>query len=144
MAARKLKLIWQQVHDSSSHLYQPWSFLNIDQSRKATSNHVNASMANNELHHLFYPTNLPMLNAGQVSSGISMLPMESNTLIHSTSLTKPSVYQPLTEATVETYVAPAMPYATLNLHSQSMDTEPSIQPMLGKYSQARYCTFVDG
>ncbi|CAF0738227.1 unnamed protein product [Adineta steineri] len=99
MAVRKLKLIWQQVHDSSSHLYQPWSFLNIDQPRKAVSNNVNTSMTTNDLRNVFAPSSMPMISNVQSSSSISMMHTEQLPLINQQSLSKPSVYQTPREIT---------------------------------------------
>ncbi|CAF5114150.1 unnamed protein product, partial [Rotaria socialis] len=53
MAVRKLKLVWQQVNDSTCHLYQPWSFLNVDKPRKVLPNNINSSMTTNELRNVF-------------------------------------------------------------------------------------------
>jgi len=138
MAVRKLKLIWQQVHESTSHLYQPWSFLNIDKPRKVISNNINASMTTNDLRNVFAPSSMPMMNAEQL------------TLINSQSLSKPSVYQtPMETATnvfLQTPPLPppppassvaSMPFPSLDLLSktQQSNLDGFVQPVIGKFKE---------
>ncbi len=138
MAVRKLKLIWQQVHESTSHLYQPWSFLNIDKPRKVVSNNINASMTTNDLRNVFAPSSMPMMNAEQL------------TLINSQSLSKPSVYQtPMETATnvfLQTPPLPppppassvaSMPFPSLDLLSktQQSNLDGFVQPVIGKFTE---------
>jgi hypothetical protein len=82
MAVRKLKLIWQQVHDSTNHLYQPWAFLNVDKPRKILSNNINS----NELRNVFVPSSMPIISNVQSS----MISTEQSPLINSQTLSKPS------------------------------------------------------
>lgn len=67
MAVRKLKLVWQQVHDSINHLYHPWSSLNIDKPRKTLSNPAN------DLQHIFMSNNIPPVT----STNSEPVPMET-------------------------------------------------------------------
>ena len=108
MTVRKLKLIWQQVHDSSSQLYQPWSLLNIDKPRRTTSaQNVHSSMTTNDFHNVFAPSSMPMITNVQsalpvlpaASSSITMLNTEPSPLNNSQSLSKPAVYKTPTETT---------------------------------------------
>ena len=134
MEVRKLKLIWQQVNDSTNHLYQPWSFFTVEQPRKTVPNHVNSSMSTNELHHIFVPTSMPMMgNMSSAASSISMMHTEQPVLMHPPPLTKPSVYQPPLDTTAHVFVPPPMPYAT---HEHPAKMQPSnletfVQPMTG-------------
>ena len=57
MAVRKLKLVWQQVHDSSSQLYQPWSLINIDKPRK-----ISYQTPINDHHQPVFASELMMIN----------------------------------------------------------------------------------
>ncbi|CAF1000584.1 unnamed protein product [Adineta ricciae] len=117
MTVRKLKLIWQQVHDSSSQLYQPWSLLNIDKPRRTTSNqNVHSTMTTNDFHNVFAPSSMPMITNVQsalpvvaaASSSITMLNTEPSPLNNSQSLSKPAVYKPPTETTPNIFLqAPA-------------------------------------
>ena len=104
MAVRKLKLIWQQVHDSTSHLYQPWSFLNIDKSRKVIPNTISSSMTTTELRNVFAPPSIPVISNVQTLSSISMINTESSPSISSQSLSKPSVYQTPMETTTNVFL----------------------------------------
>ena len=112
MASRKLKLIWQQVRDSSSHFYQPWSFLNVEKARTIIPN---SSSLINEMNHIFVPPSVPLVNnAVQNSSSISMINPEQ------VPLTKPVVYEP--PAPMDSHVPLAMSYTNL-------DTLPATQPI---------------
>ncbi|UJR31711.1 hypothetical protein I4U23_019191 [Adineta vaga] len=116
MAVRKLKLIWQQVHDSSSQLYQPWSFLNIDKPRKTIPMHnMNSSMTTNDLHNVFAYSSMPIITNVQptvtstAAAAITMMNTEPSSSNNSQSLSKPSVYQ----APIETTPNVFLPTSTL-------------------------------
>lgn len=97
MTARKLKLIWQQVHDSTNHLYQSWSFLNVDKPRQVTS-----AITTNELRNVFAAPSIPIITQAQ-----SVINSQQTSLTNSPSLSKPSVYQtPMETNTVNTFLPP--------------------------------------
>jgi hypothetical protein len=133
MAIRKLKLIWQQVHDSTSHLYQPWSFLNIDKPRKIPLNNINSSITTNELRNVFAPSSMPTISNIQ-SSSISMINTEQSSLINSPTLSKPSVYQTPMETSTNVYLqAPPQPiFSSLDLlpKTQKSNVDTIIQPVI--------------
>jgi hypothetical protein len=135
MAVRKLKLIWQQVHESTSHLYQPWSFLNIDKPRKMTTNNINSSMTTNELRNVFAPPP-PMPIISHIQSSISVINTEQSPLINSPSLSKPSVYQTPMETTANVFLqTPAMPFSPLDLlpKTQQTNLETLLPCVTGKF-----------
>ncbi|CAF0752338.1 unnamed protein product [Rotaria sordida] len=132
MAVRKLKLIWQQVHDSTNHLYQPWSFLNVDKPRKVIHNNINYSTATtttNELRNVFVPSSMPMISNVETSS-ISMMNTEQPLLINSQSLTKPSIHQTPMESTTNVFLQPptSISYPTLDVLSQSQ--QPNLEAFI--------------
>jgi hypothetical protein len=134
MAVRKLKLIWQQVHDSTSHLYQPWSFLNIDKPRK-----VNSSITTNELRNVFVPSSMPIIS--NVQSTISIMDTEQAPLSNSQSLSKPSVYQTPMETASNVFLqAPPpvpIPFSPLDLLPKSQHTNLETLPIIGKFSKQK-------
>ncbi|CAF3282046.1 unnamed protein product [Rotaria sp. Silwood2] len=123
MAVRKLKLVWQQVHDSTSHLYQPWSFLNVDKPRKVIPNNINYSTTTNELRNVFLPPSMPMMSNVETSS-ISMMNTEQPLLINSQSISKPLVHQTPMETATNVFLQPptSMTYPTLDALPQSQPT----------------------
>jgi len=137
MAIRKLKLIWQQVHDSTSHLYQPWSFLNIDKPRKIPLNNINSSITTNELRNVFAPSSMSTISNIQ-SSSISMINTEQSSLINSPTLSKPSVYQTPMETSTNVYLQgppppPPQPiFSTIDLlpKTQQSNVDTIIQPVI--------------
>jgi hypothetical protein len=140
MVVRKLKLIWQQVHDSTSHLYQPWSFLNIDKPRKMPTNNINTSITTNELRNVFAPppttSSMPIIS--HVQSSISVINTEQASLINSPSLSKPSVYQTPMETTANVFLqAPVMPFSPLDLlpKTQQANLETLVPPVTGKLTR---------
>lgn len=150
MAVRKLKLVWQQVHDSTSHLYQPWSFLNIDKPRKMTSNNITSSLTTNDLRNVFAPTSMPMISNVQTSSSISMMTTEQSPLIHPQSIAKPSVYQtPMETITNEFLQTPpplsgvSMPFSSLDLlaKTQQSNLDTLVQPVIGKFDEKKSIKF---
>ncbi len=134
MAVRKLKLIWQQVHDSTSHLYQPWSFLNIDKPRK-----VNSSITTNELRNVFVPSSMPIIS--NVQSTISIMDTEQAPLSNPQSLSKPSVYQTPMETASNVFLqAPPpvpIPFSPLDLFPKSQHTNLETLPVIGKFSKQK-------
>ncbi|CAF1068715.1 unnamed protein product [Rotaria magnacalcarata] len=133
MAVRKLKLVWQQVNDSTSHLYQPWSFLNVDKPRKVLPNNINSSMKTSELRNVFITPSMPMISNIE-SSSISMMNTEHERLMHSLPISKPSsVHQTPMETAENTFLQapPPMTYSTLDvlLPSQQSNLETFVQPM---------------
>ncbi|CAF3318433.1 unnamed protein product [Rotaria socialis] len=133
MAVRKLKLVWQQVNDSTSHLYQPWSFLNVDKPRKVLPNNINSSMTTNELRNVFITPSMPMISNIE-SAPVSMMNTEHELLMHSLPISKPSSHhQTPMEIAANTFLqAPApMTYSTLDvlLPSQQSNLETFVQPM---------------
>jgi hypothetical protein len=138
MAVRKLKLIWQQVHDSTSHLYQPWSFLNIDKPRKIISNNINSSITTTELRNVFAPSSMPIISNVQSSSSISIISTEQPSFINSPSLSKPSVYQTPTETGTNVFLQPppvSIPFSPLDLlpKTQQSNLNTVVQPVRGKF-----------
>ncbi|CAF1084216.1 unnamed protein product [Rotaria sp. Silwood1] len=134
MVIRKLKLVWQQVHDSTSRLYQPWSFLNVDKPRKIPPNNINYSTTN-ELRNVFVPSTMPIMNNIETSS-ISMMNIEQPLLMNPQSLSKPSVHQTPMETTTTTtnvFLQPAtsMSYPTIDVlpQTQPMNLETFIPPV---------------
>jgi hypothetical protein len=133
MAARKLKLIWQQVHDSTSYLYQPWSFLNIDKTRKVIPNNINSSMTTHDLHNIFAPQSMPMISNVQ-----SVNNTEHSPLMHHQSLSKPSVYQsPMETANVFLQAPPpaSLPYSPVDLlpKTQQSNLDTLLPSILGNF-----------
>lgn len=127
MTARKLKLIWQQVHDSSNHLYQSWSFLNVDKPRQVTS-----SITTNELRNVFAAPSIPIITQAQ-----SVINTSQTSLTNSPSLSKPSVYQTPMETTTSAYLPPpTVSYPPMDLLPKTthgnVETVPT--PMIGKRS----------
>ena len=130
MAVRKLKLIWQQVHDSTNHLYQPWTFLNIDKPRKVISN--------NELRNVFAPSSMPIINNIQSS----IMNTEQSPSMNSQSISKPSVYQTPIETNTQVFLqAPpppvSLPFPPMDLlpKTQQTNLETIVQPVIGKFSR---------
>ena len=138
MAVRKLKLIWQQVNDSTSHLYQPWSFLNIDKSRKIFSNNINSLITTNDLHNVFGPSSISSISS-MASSSISIMNGDQSVLINPPSSPKPLIRQTPGEATnAFGQTSTSMQHSTLDLLSKppnQPNLETSFQSMKGKFIQ---------
>lgn len=140
MAARKLKLVWQQVNDSTSHLYQPWSFLNVDKPRKVIPSTINSSITTNELRNVFVPTSMPMISSIE-SSSIPMMTTQQELLMNPPSISKPAVLQTPMGVDPNAFLLaapqqqPLMTYSNLDvlLPSQQPNLEAFIQPMPGKF-----------
>ncbi len=122
MAVRKLKLIWQQVHDSTSHLYQPWSFLNIDKPRK-----VPPSITTHELRNIFPPPpSVPIIS--NVQSTISIINTEQSPVINPPSLSKPAIYQNPMETSTNVFLqTPPPPLQQTSIPFSPLDLLPKIQ-----------------
>ena len=135
MTVRKLKLVWQQVNDSASRSYQPWSLLNVDKPRKMPMNNINASMTTNELRNVFAQqappiTSMPIIS--HVQSPMPVINTEQTPLMNSPALSKPSVYQAPIDNSASVFLqTPAMPYSPLDLlpKSQQTNLEPLVAPM---------------
>lgn len=113
MIVRKLQLIWLQVRDSTSQLYQSWSFFNVDKPR----NHfVESNVAQNDLHHVFMSSRTTTIAAAVAEAPV---PETMNTeplgVIHSTTvLNKPMTYEatPIVSYTNLDLVQPMMVQST--------------------------------
>lgn len=101
MATRKLKLIWQQVHDSTSYLYQPWSFLNIDKPRTIPTQ----QSTTNDLRNVFITSSMPIISNVQSS----MINSEQSSLINTQTISKPSVYQTPMDTSNNMFLQPSPP-----------------------------------
>ena len=121
MVVRKLKLLWQQIHDSTSHLYQPWSFLNIDKPRKVPTNNFNSSMTTNDLRNVFVPTSMPIVS--NVQSSLTMMETEPSSLINSQTISKPSVYQTPMETSANVFLQSSvqMPFVPVDVPQPNLE-----------------------
>lgn len=127
MIVRKLKLIWQQVHDSSNHLYQPWSFLNVEKPRQITTSSMTTT---NELRNVFAPPSIPIITHAQ-----SVINTQQTSLTSSPSLPKPSVYQTPMDTTTSTFLPPpTVSYPPMDLQPKisQATVETVATPMIGK------------
>ena len=128
MTVRKLKLIWQQVHDSTNHLYQPWSFLNVDKPRQVTTSSITTT---NDLRNVFAPPSIPIITHAQ--SVINTI--QQTALTSSPSLPKPSAHQTSMDTSTSTFLPPpTVPYVPMDLQPKtSQVTVETVAPsMIGK------------
>lgn len=147
MAIRKLKLIWQQVHDSTSYLYQPWSFLNIDKPRKQTANNINSSITTNDLRNVFTSSTMPIISNVQSSS--SIIHTEQLSLNNPQTISKPSVYQTPMDTSANMFIQPpslptvtqttSLPFSPRDLlpKTPQIHVEPIVQPIIEENEQQR-------
>lgn len=125
MIVRKLKLLWQQVHDSTNSLYQSWSFTNIDKSRHTPTVNLHST---NDLRNIFTSTSMITNNINNNSEPTSVVQMTSQTI------TKPAVYQTPTDTAANLFLPPPIftPLETLS-QVESMNIE---MPVIDEFEQA--------
>lgn len=125
MIVRKLKLLWQQVHDSTNSLYQSWSFTNIDKSRHTPTVNLHST---NDLRNIFTSASMITNNINNNSEPTSVVQMTSQTI------TKPAVYQTPTDTAANLFLPPPIftPLETLS-QVESMNIE---MPVIDEFEQA--------